>query len=155
MVDIHDLENLTFPAHVSFFDTRNTVGLNFVSHLFTITGFTLQCLALDVMHIFDLGISQRLIGTILRTLISKNFTRSNLRRAKPREIANLVALRRSFRNVTQALTRKLFSGLEQPIIINVSSRCKGAPSKKKSVPFSFTSTRCVGNSRRLRKRFGA
>ncbi len=99
VTDIHDLQNLKFPAHVSFFDTRNTVGLNYVCELFSITGFSLECLALDLMHVFDLGVLQRLIATIFRTLISRNFSGSRLKRAKAREVANLVALRRSLRCV--------------------------------------------------------
>ena len=95
--DIHDLCGLRFPCWLTFFNSRNTMGLNFVCHLFQIVGFTSKCLALDLMHVFDLGVSQRLIGTILRILIKRNFAKSALKTAKGKQVANLVALRRQVR----------------------------------------------------------
>ncbi len=95
IVDLHDFSNLRFPTTLTFFDTRNYMGLSFVSPLLNgVIGFNISHLCLDLMHVVDLGISQHLVGTILRTLVVRNHCGSTLRRAAARQVANLVALRR-------------------------------------------------------------
>ena len=96
--DLHDLESIRLPATFCFFDTANDMGLNFVAPLFSVIGFSIECLCLDLMHVFDLGISQHLCGTIMRTLVCTNFAASTCIRASGRRVANMVALRRMWRN---------------------------------------------------------
>lgn len=94
ITDLHDFSRLRFPATLSFFDAANVMGLNFVAPIFSVVGFTIEHLCLDSMHVIDLGVSQHLVGTILRTLVVRNFCGSGLKRAAPRQVANMVALRR-------------------------------------------------------------
>ncbi len=71
------------------------MGLNFVSALLTsVRGFNISHIALDVMHIIDLGVSQHLCGLIMRRLVVGNFVRSTKRLAKSRLVDNMVHLRR-------------------------------------------------------------
>ncbi|MCH9637852.1 MAG: hypothetical protein K0U16_07915 [Gammaproteobacteria bacterium] len=112
VTDLHDLSALTFLCMLSFFDANNTMGLNSVSPLFAVPGFTIEALCLDLMHVYDLGITQHLIGTILRTLVVRNFADSKLKRAAGRRLENMVALRRNGVNQTSvfsALKRKVLS----------------------------------------------
>ncbi len=96
VVDLHDFSNIRFPATLTFFDSGNHMGLNFVSPILNgVVGFNISHLCLDLMHVVDLSISQHLVGTILRTLVVRNSCGSALTRASARRLANLMALRRS------------------------------------------------------------
>ncbi len=94
VVDLHDLQSIRLPSTFTFFDTANAMGLNFVSPLFNVVGFTIECLCLDLMHVFDLGICQHLCGTVLRHLVCSNFAGSKNRRASVRRHQNIIELRR-------------------------------------------------------------
>eukprot|EP00969_Alexandrium_andersonii_P119231 5271084-Alexandrium_andersonii.AAC.1 len=50
VTDIHKLADLELPAEITFFNAAVNHGLNFVCPLFGVVGFTVECLALDVMH---------------------------------------------------------------------------------------------------------
>ena len=93
--DVHQLRHVELPAELSFFDNKGGMGLNFVSALLTsVRGFNISHIALDVMHIIDLGVSQHLCGLIMRRLVVGIFVRSTKRLAKSRLVDNMVHLRR-------------------------------------------------------------
>ena len=68
--DLHRLEEVPTPCTLTFFDTKGDHGLNFVCPLFSIEGFNIQSLALDVMHVLDLGVTQHMVGRIFRLFIT-------------------------------------------------------------------------------------
>eukprot|EP00969_Alexandrium_andersonii_P139733 6181612-Alexandrium_andersonii.AAC.1 len=70
--DIHDLNSITGPATLTFFDAAAEKVMNFVCPMLGIVGFTLASLRLDMMHVFDLGVLQWTIGAVLWRLIGNN-----------------------------------------------------------------------------------
>ena len=82
------------PLELTWFNTNNDVGLTFVAPVFGVIGFTVCMLALDLMHICDLGTSQHLIGTVFWQLIIGNFAKSDARTVLVRNHENLLHLRR-------------------------------------------------------------
>ena len=58
LCDIHEVADVPLPAVLTFFDTQGNHGLNFVCPMFTVPGFSINALTLDVMHVLDLGVSQ-------------------------------------------------------------------------------------------------
>ncbi len=93
--DMHDLKNVALPAELSFFDNQSGMGINFVSALLTgVRGFNISHIALDCMHILDLGVSQHLCGMIMRKLVVANFAKSTKRLARSRQVDNMIHLRR-------------------------------------------------------------
>ena len=98
-VDLHDvlhgkLEIPTAGLKMKFFDSKEDFGLNFVCPLFSVIGFSVELLSLDVMHIMDLGVLQYLVGAVFWTLVSNNFARSNSDQAEARRASNMLHLRR-------------------------------------------------------------
>ena len=95
LVDLHtDLTTLRTPLTLAFFDPCGDHALNFLCPHFQIVGFTVECLVLDVMHVFDLGITQWLIGTIFFELIGQNAFASENRYALGQAMNNMIGLRR-------------------------------------------------------------
>ncbi len=93
--DIHLLSQVDLPCDPTFFDTNSGMGVHSISPLLTdVRGFHIGHVALDVMHILDLGVSQHLCGLIMRTLVAKNFCKSSKRLAKTRQVDNMIHLRR-------------------------------------------------------------
>ena len=90
---IHSFKDLEAPAELIFFDCRGEHGLNFVCLLFGIEGFGMDILALNAMHILDLGVLQWLLGAILIRLIRNNFAGSIDSHAENRHQDNLTLLR--------------------------------------------------------------
>ena len=70
--DIHRLAELVAPVTLTFFNPHGDHGLTFVTPLFSIVGFSIECIHLDVMHVLDLGVSQYLVGMVLRRLVEGN-----------------------------------------------------------------------------------
>ena len=75
---VHELDKdkilaIALPAELTFFDCKADSGLSFVCPLFDIFGFSVQSLALDVMHVLDLGVTQYLIGAVFMRLVENNF----------------------------------------------------------------------------------
>ena len=70
-----NLDNLfsELPVTLTFFNSNGDHGLNFITPLFCIIGFTIDCLCLDVMHIMDLGITQWIEGAVFMRLLLNNF----------------------------------------------------------------------------------
>ena len=95
--DYRDLDDIETPATLTFFDTQGDHGLNFICPLFAVEGFSIESLALDVMHCLDLGIAQLVIGRVLRMLISGNAVRSTARRRAFRDQENLKMIRRKMK----------------------------------------------------------
>ena len=92
--DIHHLSKLRAPVTLKFFDSQGDHGLTFISPLFDIIGFSIECIALDVMHVMDLGVSQYLVGSVLRELMESNFCGSTQMNVAARRFDNLKAIRR-------------------------------------------------------------
>eukprot|EP00959_Pyramimonas_sp_CCMP1952_P334434 7003845-Pyramimonas_sp.AAC.1 len=65
-----------FPAQLTFFDRQNAVGLMHLAPIFGAVGFCIEMLALDAMHILDLGVSQFLVAAVLMHLLQANFAKS-------------------------------------------------------------------------------
>ena len=86
------------PAELTFFDSANQIGLNFIAPIFSVFGFTIDMLALDIMHVVDLGISQYLCGAILSILVEGNFAGSNARTILIRRHDNMKFLRRRMKS---------------------------------------------------------
>ena len=95
LYDVHKVSELVPPCDLHFFDKRNAVGLNHICALYQVRGFSCDMLALDVMHICDLGVVQFIIGEVFMRLILKNFSGSAKTRAAARHVDNLLELRRS------------------------------------------------------------
>jgi hypothetical protein len=64
------------PGWLTFFNAANTSNIKFWSPLFTIRGFSVDCLHLDFMHVFDLDISQYVAGEVMLKLIDAKFAQS-------------------------------------------------------------------------------
>ena len=94
--DLHEFASVEAPALLTFFNCEGDHGLNFICQLFAIIGFTTEILALDVMHILDLGVLQWLLGKIFHTLITKNFAKSIHATSAGRQHDNVVRLRVEF-----------------------------------------------------------
>ena len=60
--DTHDLESLSYPLDLYFFDAMNHMGLNLLCPLMDIVGFDVGSVHLGSMHILDLGVCQYLAG---------------------------------------------------------------------------------------------
>jgi hypothetical protein len=94
VTDIHRLDMIEVPAQLSFFDAKGDHGLNFICPLFSIPGFSIESLSLDMMHIMDLGVTQYVVGAVFRKLVDNNFARSTALRATRRRHDNMLHLRR-------------------------------------------------------------
>ena len=94
VIDLHQLDNIPTPCTLSFFDTRGNSAINYVCPLFTIEGFGVESLTLDVMHVLDLGVCQWMIGRIFRLFMSKNFAMCDATHAYVQDNENLKHLRR-------------------------------------------------------------
>ena len=92
--DLHEFESLVAPVLLAFFDCQGEHGLNFVCQLFGIRGFSMDILALDVMHVLDLGVLQWLLGMIFYELITRNFAVSTQETSAGRQHDNVVRLRK-------------------------------------------------------------
>lgn len=92
--DVHEAESVELPATFCFFDKNCGVGLNHLCPLFKVKGFTIEALALDSMHIIDLGVCQYIAGDIMQKLIKRNFCGSTHKKATMRHLENLLELRR-------------------------------------------------------------
>ena len=92
--DLHALGSLKAPCLLTFFNCEGNVGLNFVCNLFSILGFSMEILALDVMHIMDLGVLQWLLGLIIRALINANFAKSLEPAKSGRDVDNVIQMRK-------------------------------------------------------------
>ena len=92
--DLYNLSSVSAPADLVFFQTKGFHGLNFIFPLFAVVGFTIECLALDVMHVLDLGVTQYLVGSVLWALIAGNFAKSEMATAELRRLENIKHLRR-------------------------------------------------------------
>jgi hypothetical protein len=94
VTDLHSLHMLQVPAQLTFFNSKGDHGLNFICPLFSIPGFSIESLSLDMMHIMDLGVTQYLVGTVFRKVVTSNFARSRALRANRRKHDNMLHLRR-------------------------------------------------------------
>ena len=94
VVDIWALGDLALPVELSFFDCKGEHGLNLICPLFDVRGFSIEMLALDVMHIIDLGIAQYLVGAVFRQLVDNNFCRSDMVYREANRQINVRHLRR-------------------------------------------------------------
>ncbi len=94
VADVHALDSIEMPATFCFFDKNCGMGLNHVCPLFRVKGFTIESLALDCMHVVDLGVCQYIAGDILQQLIRRNFAKSKQKKANLRYLENLMELRR-------------------------------------------------------------
>ena len=92
--DIHRLGELAAPTTLTFFDSLGNHGLTFVTPLFDIVGFSIECICLDVMHVLDLGVSQYLVGSVFRRLIEGNVAGCAHPHTEYRRLQNLKWLRR-------------------------------------------------------------
>lgn len=109
------------PITLSFFDVVGDHGLTFASPLFDITGFSIELIHLDVMHVLDLGVSQYLAGAVLRELVENNFCRSTAAYAEMRRFDCIKALRKhlaSFykEDVPERSTRSRIGRLTLPML---------------------------------------
>ena len=95
--DLHALHLIKAPTHLVFFDAAAERAMNFVGPLFTIVGFSMASLRLDVMHVFDLGIAQWAIGTVFMNILLNNAFRSTMEHADARLMQNLIRLRKRIR----------------------------------------------------------
>eukprot|EP00969_Alexandrium_andersonii_P208772 9220568-Alexandrium_andersonii.AAC.1 len=95
VVDIHKFDDVRPPADLTFFRTHGSDGhFNFLSQLFSVIGFSVSTLRLDVTHVLDLGILQWLIGSVFLALLVNNFLDSNMEHADARILVNLIGLRK-------------------------------------------------------------
>ena len=106
VVDLHQVADIRTPCTLSFFDCCGNHGLNFLCPLFSIPGFTIEALCLDVMHVLDLGVTQYLIGAVFRELIENNFCGSDFIYVDMRRTANLKALRVRLRTYYRGVRRE-------------------------------------------------
>ena len=106
VVDLHRVAEIRPPCTLSFFNCCGDHGLNFLCPLFSIPGFTIEALSLDVMHVLDLGVAQYLIGAVFRELIEHNFCRSDFVYIDMRRHANLKALRLRLRTYYKGVRRE-------------------------------------------------
>ena len=100
LIEAHDLQDisrrddLVAPVTLSFFDSRGNHGLAFITPFFSIKGFTLEAVHLDVMHVFDLGVSQYLVGAVFREVIDSNFDHNDHVYREMQRFESLKELRR-------------------------------------------------------------
>ena len=105
LVDIHAVADVTLPAVLTFFHTQGNHGLNFVCPMFSVPGFSISALTLDVMHVLDLGVSQYLAGAVFATLIQNNFAKSDHVYVDMMRRQNLFHLRRRLSAYYRSLVR--------------------------------------------------
>ena len=108
VVDLKTLHELVPPASITFFKPGGMLLLNFISELFSIVGFTTTNLALDVMHVVDLGVLQWLLAAVFWALINGNFCGSAKIHLPQRHLDNVLALNarmRAYYSVRKHLTR--------------------------------------------------
>ena len=94
VTDIWALGELELPVELTSFDCKGEHGLNLLCPLFDVVGFNIEMLALDVMHVIDLGIAQYLVGTVFRELIESNVCLSSATHKQKMRFDNLSHLRR-------------------------------------------------------------
>jgi hypothetical protein len=66
------------------------------------SGFGIESLTLDVMHIMDLGVSQFVLGALFKQLVDANFVRSTAVRYERRRHENISHLRRRIKSFYKA-----------------------------------------------------
>ena len=92
LADLRDIWALEAPADLLFFRNHDNHSLNFLCVLFDIVGFTPQCLALDVMHVFDLGVVQWLVATVFHVLIEGDAFESGRMYAVGKRLQGMIGL---------------------------------------------------------------
>ena len=108
VVDLKALHELVPPVSITFLKPGGMLFLNFISELFSIVGFTIASLALDVMHVVDLGVLQWLVAAVFWALINGNFCGSAKIHLPQRHLDNILALNarmRAYYSVRKHLTR--------------------------------------------------
>ena len=105
--DLHDLDHLfsELPVTLAFVNSNGDHGLNFITPIFWIIGFTIDCLCLDVMHIMDLGITQWIEGAVFMRLLLNNFCQSVRTFSELRLKDNLIFVRRLMYKYYQTLPK--------------------------------------------------
>ena len=107
VTDIHNLKDLALPAVLTFFDSKGAAVLNHVCPLLiSVPGFSIEHIALDAMHILDLGVTQYLVGAVLARLVSNNFVGSTARYKERRNLDNIIGLRRRMKTYYLNTTRE-------------------------------------------------
>ena len=101
--DVFDLAALEPPFTLSFFRGKGNEYLNFVCVLFSIIGFSLDLLHLDVMHVLDLGVLQHLFAHVMWKLIVCNFCKSTKLLISSRHMQNLHYLNARLKEFYSAL----------------------------------------------------
>ena len=107
VTDIHNLKDLVFPAVLTFFDSKGAAVLNHVCPLLiSVPGFTVENIALDAMHIVDLGIAQYLVGGVFARLVNNNFVNSKAKHKERRDLDNIIGLRRRMKAYYMSTNRE-------------------------------------------------
>lgn len=83
---------------LTFFDTVGQFNLNFVCPFFAVTGFSIAGIALDVMHVMDLGVTQWLVAAAIWAFLDNNYCGSDHKQAEGRQQDNLVYVRRAIKD---------------------------------------------------------
>ena len=104
-LDKEKVKSIVLPAQLTFFDCTADSGLSFISPLFDIAGFSVESLALDVMHVLDLGVSQYLIGAVFMLLVENNFAGCDFVYVGMRRHENMKHLRTLLKKYYQGRTR--------------------------------------------------
>ena len=92
--ELTDVTSLELPARLSFIVPNAQASPKFVCPMFDVIGFDIEHLALDVMHVLDLGVTQFVIGAVFLQLCMNNFARSPAIHAETRRAHNIMHLRR-------------------------------------------------------------
>lgn len=162
VIDVHRLEHLAAPCSLSFFDSKGDHGLNLIFPLFQIVGFGIDSLALDVMHVLDLGVTQYFVALVFARLIVNDFAGSgkpivfinraeNLRHLRRRMWAYYKTQKRNRATMSQIrkLTLPMLGNLRQPRL-----RAKAAETRN-LVPLCVSlcqeSFQCLGKNKGLIK----
>eukprot|EP00959_Pyramimonas_sp_CCMP1952_P456646 9473511-Pyramimonas_sp.AAC.1 len=115
------------PAALTFFDSANQIGLNFVAPIFMVKGFTIDMIAIDVMHVVDLGISQYLCGAVFSVCVEGNFAGSTANLKILRQKDNIFHLRRRLRSYYIA-NAVLFQRGNMSKLFRITAKMLGKPS---------------------------
>eukprot|EP00959_Pyramimonas_sp_CCMP1952_P182088 3807171-Pyramimonas_sp.AAC.1 len=84
---VHLLKDVRLQVELTSFDANVNFGLNLACPLFNIRGLRLESVHLDCMHIFSLGVSQWLVGSVFKLLVSKNFCKAGYSRQPSNALA--------------------------------------------------------------------
>ena len=103
------------------------MGLNFVAPIFSVVGFSIDMMAIDVMRVVDMGISQYLCGAVMSICIENDFAGSLAATVILRRKDNILHLRRRMR-AFYVQNKMVFKRGNMSKIFRITSNMLGDPS---------------------------